>query len=491
MSTTTVSFRSTTEDAEIDALRRREAEAREASRRAALRAEEERRREEAIRRRIAAAQQRIAEQEARYQREVTRLDEAARRLPDLSLSAPGLSSMSRETARDPVKLDAYAESLRSDVDRFSQVLNAAIAEAERLLQRRMAKAASWRNAADLEQQIALLVQRSKDEAARMHLEFTTPSLPAKPSAEAELETVQAYEAMLAQSAREAKRQFEDLRARVIAHEKAVALSGRQIQARNADAVLSSHEADRENHARESLRKQCDDELARTGLRFGELPAGVRAQIEMALELAPLHDFHPSVTRWIAREKQRRDSIARALELMQSVPDLIHADPQLSRRWSSLAGQLQRIAGGLEDHTPHVEREYEQIRADAHLVLNTAFTRADWIQAMSQEGFEVLERADGNGLVVIDLEHPEIWLEATEYEAAEGGFAASLELKTDAVSTSAAEETALTDDICAKLARAAGSASPSVATQSEVVEHKSHITRGRRPTAAKKAFAQQI
>ena len=44
-----------------------------------------------------------------------------------------------------------------------------------------------------------------------------------------------------------------------------------------------------------------------------------------------------------------------------------------------------------------------------------------------------------------------------------------------------------DAICAKLARVAVSASPEVATESEVIEHERRITRARRP----KAFAQRL
>jgi hypothetical protein len=216
---------------------------------------------------------------------------------------------------------------------------------------------------------------------------------------------------------------------------------------------------------------------------------MQTQLDAALQQAARHDFRESVTRWIAREKQRRAGVALALELMQSAPEFVHEDPGLSQRWASLAEQLQRIAGGLEDINPSIEREYEQLRADACRLVNAAFTRADWVQAMCEQGFEVLERQDGQGLVVVDLDHPEIWLEATEYENEQGGFAATLELKTDA--SSLPQEATITDDVCAKLARAAGSEAPGVSSEAAVVEHESRIKRARRPAAAQKTFAQRL
>lgn len=106
--------------------------------------------------------------------------------------------------------------------------------------------------------------------------------------------------------------------------------------------------------------------------------------------------------------------------------------------------------------------------------------------MSEQGFEIFERDDGQGLVVVDLDHPEIWLEATPLEAGQGGFAAVLELKTDV--ESAKDEAKVTDSICTKLARAAEGAKRDVATEAEVIERKSQITRGRRPA---KALAQRL
>ncbi len=503
MSTTTVSYRSTTRDTDLAAVRRREAQAREAAREARRRAEEERRRakeqrrreeaerrrEEQRQRRIAQLNQAITDQEARFHRLVERLDEATRRLPDLSLKAPRLATVSDRVAQDPDKLKEYADRLVKDVEEFSGRVEREIAEAQRLLQRRIEKASVWRRVADLEQRIELLLRQSNDLAQEINLRPRINSLPGRPHSEADLEAVQAYETALQRCHDEAKGEYTSLRARVRSRQSAITIAGELVQTRSAQEAQARHAVAEMERARATLRAHRDLELARDGLRLEDLPGAVQEQIEAALEQAQNGDYRPNLTRWIAREKQKREGVARALGLLQSAPDLVHEDPALSRRWTSLAAQLQRIAGGLEDINPSVEREYEQLRIDANRLVNTAFTRADWVEAMCQQGFEVLEREDGQGLVVVDLDHPEIWLEATEYENEEGGFAATLELKTDAPSL--LSETAITNAVCAKLDRAAGSGAPEVTTEAHVVEHEDRIKRARRPAVARKTFAQSF
>ena len=511
MSTTTVSFRSTTHDADLAAARRREAAAREAARESRRRAEEERRRQREARRqaeeerrreaerqrRLARANRMIAEQEVRYQGLVARLDEAARRLPDLALSTPRLATMDVGTAQDPAQLEAYATQLTADLAAFAHRVDGAIAEAERLLARRLAKAAAWRRATDLEQRLEQLATEIRTAAAQ--LGGTAPAdlgpAPVRPQPEAELEAVDAYEAALRGRLAAAEGQRDRLVAQVQARERAVALSGVQVQTRTAEDALSAHAQVQRERAMAALAAFRDAELARAGLRLYELPVTLQAQLAEAVAAALSHDYRPSIARWIAREGQRRTGVARALALLQCAPDLVHEDAGLARRWASLAGQLQRIAGGLEDLHPSVEREYAQLGADARRLVNAAFSRADWVQAMCEQGFEVLEREDGQGLVVVDLDHPEVWLEATEYADAQGGFAASLELKTDAErqtdAAALAGETRITDAICAKLARAAESGTPDVATRAAVVEHEDRIKRARRPAMARKTFAQRL
>lgn len=482
MSSTTVSYRSTSMDAGIDDLRRQEAEARQAARRAAERAEAQRRREEAVRRRIDAANRIVTEQDDRFRSAVVRLDEAARRLPDLALVAPPLPALSGEIASNPQRLEAYAEQVRATVERFERQLETAISEAERLLRRRFAKAAAWRTAADLEQQVAQRTQTCRELADRLGNKLVSIPALAKPHAEAELEPVEAYVSALNKLVIEREREYANLRAQQMSRTRAVGLSGSTVMVDGADVALSRYEAERRQAARSALLSHRDGLLAKASLQLAEMPRAVCAMMEDAFEHAHTQDQRERVTSWIAREQQRRIGVEQALALLQCVPDLVHDEPSLARRWEQLVVQLQRIAGGLDDFGPGIEREYDQLRVDARRFVKCAFTKVDWVQAMREQDFEVCEREDSQGLIVVDLDHPEVWLEATELETEQGGFAATLELKTDAQQS--VDESAVTDDVCARLARVAGSARPDTVTEAEVIERKSRITRGRRPAKAK-------
>jgi hypothetical protein len=497
MSTTTVSVRSTTRAARIDEVRRREAEARDAARRAAQRAAQAREdlcREmearEAARRRTDAANRVIGEQEDRFQQLIARLDEAARRLPDLSLTAPALQSLRHEAAADAAQLEAYAVRLTAEVADFSLQLDRAITEGERLLARRVARAAAWREAADLEQQAALRAQANQELASRLQVPLVSVLLPPRPGADVELESVESHVAALRKVLDEFNRQHASLIARDETRARAIDLAGTPTRARSAAEAQARHASERRTAAQAALRRTRDKALSTTGLRLEDLPDALQWLIDDALAQAHTVDRDEQITRWIVREKQRRDGVERALSLLQSAPDLVHELPQLSQRWTNLLACLQRIAGGLEEFTPSLEREYEQIQADARRNANSALTRADWLQAMSAQGFEVLEREDDRSLVVVDLDHPEVWLEATELESEQGGFSAVLELKTDA-NSSPDDDAAITSDVCSRLTRVAGTATDSVQTQAEVIEHKPRITRGRRPAKARKTFAQGL
>lgn len=471
MSTTTVSVRSTARDIEIEELRRREAEVREA-----------------IRRRIGVANQTIAMQENRFQSAVARLDAAARGLPDFALTAPTLPTLSGDIANNPARLDVYATQLTTEVAQFERRLDAAIAEAERLFARRIAKAAAWRNAVDLEQQLDLRTQASLEVATRLNERVTFASSPEKPQAEAELEEVEAYMAALRQQLEHANRLFASLHARSEARTRATALAGTQVPVQSADVAHARYEENQIATAQAVLRSHLDSALSKSGLRMNDLCEGARALIEDALVYAHCQDQRERVTRWIAREQQRREGVARALTLMQSAPNLVHDDQALALRWASLLVKLQRVAGGLDDFTPSVEREYEQIRADACRLLNMTYTKADWVQAMIEQGFEIIPLDDGQGLIVVDLDHPEVWFAVTELESEQGDFAAVLELNTD---VALVDEAKVTADICAKLAKTTNTITPNVTIQAEIIEHENRIKRARRPAKAHKTFAQEL
>jgi hypothetical protein len=308
----------------------------------------------------------------------------------------------------------------------------------------------------------------------------------KPSGDADLEPIEAYVTALRYRLDERERQHARLRARLASRKRAAALGGTSVQMESADDALSRYEAERKRVARSGLEVYRDALLAEAGLCMGDLPSAVCAMVEDALAQADVHDQRERLSHWIGRERQHRAGVERALALLQCAPELVHEDRKLSERWSNLTAHLQRVAGGLDDFEPRIEREYEQLCADARRLLNGAFTRADWVRAMRAQEFEVCEREDGQGLIVVDLDHPEIWLEATELDSEQGGFAVTLELKTDAPSP--VDEAKVTDGVCARLARAAGRATDHVSAEAEVIERKTRITRSRRPATAQQTFA---
>lgn len=495
MSTTTVSVRSTRAETSLREVRRREAEAREAARRSAERAarlaEEARRREarerEVMRRRLEAANGAVRQQDGLYQQAVARLDEARRRLPDLALGAPALAAPGSDVAGNPDKLEAHAAQMALAVERFTRELDTAIGEAERLLARRLAKAAAWREAGDLERQAAALRQAGSELAARLDTAVEWPALPERPGSEAELESVQAYLAGLQDTLQELRREHDRLVARDEARSRAAALSGPGVLAREASATLAQHAASQGATARARLRAVLDMALASAGLDMEEVSAATQLLIEAALNNAHGMDRGEQVLRWVAVEKQRRDGVGLALAMLQNAPVAAFDDGALARRWQSVLAQLQRVASGIEEFTSSLEREYEQIHADVRRNLGMAFTKADWVKAMSEQGFEIITGEGDQGLVVVDLDHPEVWLEGTEMESPEGDYVVVLDLKTDG-QHSGAEEAAVTAKVCARLGDVAGAAAHEVRAQAEVIEQASRIARGSRPARARKALA---
>lgn len=488
MSTTTVSFHATAQDVKLEELRWAEEAAREAARLAAAREAEKRRIEESIRQRMHAANRLIASTEARYRALLLRLDEAAGRLPDLILAAPQLPHLDSETAGDLLPLEAYAHGLTSQVNAFERRLDEGIAAAEHRLRRRLAKAAAWREIVDLQAQLDLRHRANLDIATGLNERLDAAGLP-PPAADAELEAVETHVGALRRALDAAATTNRALKARQAAQRRAADLAGTARDAGNAEDRVQRFEA----AVLDAVRRRIEDRIAaaldRTGQQLADLSDATRMLIEGALTNAGGPDQGERVTRLILSEKERRDGIARALSFITRPPDLSQGDPALIRRWTNLLGQFQRVAGGLDAFSPSLEREHQDIAAAADRQRNAAFSKASWIRAMAEQGFEVVQRDDGDGLILVDLDNPDIWLEATEVAPKDGttdGFGAVLEMRTDGASA-ASHEVAATD-ICARLARVAAPR-PNITSVAEVVERDSRVPRARRPTKARHAFIQ--
>ncbi|WP_345793324.1 hypothetical protein AAG895_17895 [Thauera sp. JM12B12] len=472
MSTTTVSMRSTSIEATLEDVREREASARAAARTAQL-------------------NERIAGHETHLQAVIRRLDEASVRLPDLNAIAPAVPSFLVPQGNDPDVLERFADRMAQQIEAFSSKVDEAIKTAEGLLARRKAKAAAWRTIADHEEQLRLQMREIMATASELGLSHRAGAIPERPAVDDELESVERHALLLERLIRDLAQQQTDLDARLDARRRASSLAGGTVVASNAGAAQERHDAKCRNEARHRLQESLDMHLTAAGLNLADLPASTRGLITHALAHSHEQDLTAQVKRWVSREQHRRRSTQRAIELMQRAPELLQDSPDLSRRWSSLVIKLQRIAEGTEEMSPSIEREFDQLGRDARRNLKTALAKADWVKAMRTQGFEVLQRDDDGGLVVVDLSHPEVWLEAQEFESPDGGYATELELKTDASSSAELEEK-LTTDVCHRLAQAAApERTGDVHTESEVIEHERRIKRARRPAAARNRFASEL
>jgi hypothetical protein len=470
MSTTTASVRSTARTPSLVELRLREAAAREAARR-----------------RVQAASRAVAQLEEEFQQQLARFDAASRRLPDLSLQAPSLPTPRSRAAENPAALERYQAEVARVVGSFKHQLDASIAEAERLLERRLATAAAWRLAGDLEQRAAARLQAARAAAERLDTSARAPAMPARPNTEVGLEAVQRYVEQLQAALAAVEAEAQRLEALSDARERAAELGGPRVAGHDAAEARARHVAERRAAAQAALRTTIVAGLAAANLGEEDLSASVRTLIEEAMTQAEAADRREQVARWIARDGHRHHSVQRALCMMQEAPELVHEEHGLAARWVSLLARLQRVASGLEELTVSIEREYEQLRADASRQVTTAFTKADWIKTMTEQGFEVLEHEDGGGLVLVDLDHPEVWLEATELQSDQGGFGAVLELRTDA-DLPAEHDAAVTSSICKRLAQAQSAAGSDILTETAVIERAPRIERGRRPPRARKSMA---
>ncbi len=489
MSTETVYY-SKVREINAAELRRREAEAREARRKAAqLKAEQKA--QEAARRRMDAANTIIQDQEHLFQHEIARLDEATQRLPDLLMAAPELSTPEISNYTTPEEVEAYAAMITNEVSRFADQLGTAIVDAERLLQRRLEKAEAWRNAKNIENNVKCRKQDVDGLATLLQLVPKKMTMPVRPDSSAELEEVQMYLEAIKQSMEEMEQQYSNLIARQQSRERAADLAGSQLRVNNVVKAQTEHQVSLLTSAKHSLRKTVDQSLSTYELCWEDLPEATKWLVEDAIAHADTSDKSEQVVRWIARTKQHLEGTQKSLIMMQKVPEMIHENKQLSYRWSRLVERLQRVAGGLDEFTPDLEREYQQISVDAGRNMCTAYTKTDWLCAMSEQGFEIFERDNGEGMVVVDLNNLDVWLEADEIQSNEGdGFGVSMELKTDANSSSEQEITT-TENVCSRLKQAMRATTDETDVHSEVVSRTQKISRGKRPARKLKTFQQPL
>lgn len=489
MSTETVYY-SKASDIRAAELRRRQAEAREARRKAAqLKAEQKAK--EVAHRRIETANIIIQEQEDLFQHEVARLDEASQRLPDLSMRAPTLTTLDFSRNATPEDVEAFAESMTFEVSSFTHQLQTAIVEAEYLLQRRIEKAKTWQKIQTAENNVKHCIQEIDNLATLLQAVPEETVLPERPNTSAELEDVQIYLESIRQFLNGLERQYSNLLSRQQSRQRASELAGSHIDASNVEIVHEEHHASQLANAKSSLKKTLEKALSSHQISWKELPEDTQWLVEDAISHADSSDKSEQVVRLIARAKQHLDGTQKSITMMQDVPEMVHDNKHLSDRWSRLVERLQRVANGIDEFTPDVDREYRQISMDANRNICTAYTKADWLCAMSEQGFDVFDRDNGEGMVVVDLNNLSVWLEAEEVQSKEGdGFGVSMELKTDTES-SPEQESNITENVCSRLNQVMSTTTDKADTHSEVVSQTRRITRGKRPAKKLKTFKQPL
>lgn len=465
MSNTTISVSQAAEEARLADIRRQE----EAERRARLERE-----------RSAQALSQLLQQEDRLHAIQASLDEASARLPDLRRVSAFEWREPPNAKVGAAQLERHLTQMRKQLDTFERDVNAAIEHAEIQLQRREATANAWRASQDAETQWRMNHHAMAALSQRLGQSPRPDSMPGCPAKDAELETVQAHvERLQASIARQAG-------ALQVMHSEAITLARAGESAgttvtgvRGAQEALALHDAKAVAQSRARFEASLVQAMASNAVRSEDLPVSVQRLIEGARQMSADKDWAVTLQDWMAREATRRCDTARALVMLSSPPEGVMEDVGLSRRWQQLTPHLQAVMAGHETMSSELEGEFAQLARDAQRQLNYRLSRAAWFARLASQGLEVLEREDGEGLVVIDLTCPKTWLEAQEFEGENGEFAATLELMTDATPGTLDEE-AQTASVCERLAKASGQNTDKVKAESEVVERKKRITRARKP-----------
>lgn len=472
MSNTTITVNEAAEAAQLADIRR---------------AEEEERRARIERERSVTASGEILQQEARYRGIQNRLDAASMRLPDLVYTGTFHWPDAPPQQAGAAQLEAYLSQLRQQLDRFESDAASAVSQAEHRLMRRQATAAAWRTSHDIEAQWRQNQQALTELAQRLGQQPRTEAHPQRPAQDAELEQVQTHVARLQTAVSRQEATLTALRseARTLARASENA-GGAVTGTRSGAQALVEHQAKADAQALARFEASLQQAMAASAVRSEDLPPVVMRLVDGARQMATDKDWSVTLTDWMAHQAARRRDTARALMMLSSPPEGALEDSALTQRWQQLTPRLQAAMAGHETLSSDIEAEFAQLGRDAQRQLNYRLSRAACFARLAREGMQVVERDDGEGLVVIDLSCPETWLEVQEFEGENGEFAATFVLKTDAAEGSLNEE-AQTASVCERLGKANGQGTDKVRSESEVVERKRRITRAIKPVLKSRAM----
>lgn len=476
MSTNDILVRRAAEAARLEELRRLQAE----------QAERERQR-------LGLAQHAVTQLDQRFRELVARRDEAAGRLPDFSLQEPSWPTLSAAESKNSDGVEQYAAKLKSVVNAFERQLQTAIHDAEAILADRLARAEAWRGAAALEQVVRVCYQNLI--AACQAVQEKPPALQAfdRPEVDASLFNLQRYITALQTQVTDLQQQITLAHRRLDTRRFGHSVSGSQIDVRsNAQKALANHEIEQHSKSRQALLATLTEALNEAKLNMAELPAGTQILLNTSLEaIEATSQQREHIRRLVARERVQQEQTAQALCLMQAPPDLVHAQPERAERWHMLVQELQLVAAGMAPLSPNHGLEYEQIKLDAQRDVDRRYVETEFVSALREQDFNALSDADGR-LIIEDLRHVSVWLEETQAlevaSSERGGMATVLELKTDTPLDDWAQDEQVIASVCERL-QAASQSSTKVKGEHEVLDRKTRISRGRRPTKLQSFAAQ--
>ena len=516
MSSTYINTRITTETVQMEALRRKEAEAREAQRRemeareAAARevrrreeaahqaqlqqeeaarkaAEQEARRREAeaqaIRQRIAKARAAIAAQDQRYQAAVNGLDQARARLPDLQLATPPFPDTTPDGIQTtPETWEAHAVQVERFVMTFERTMAAAIRAAECQLERRRQLAATYLAIDEVCAEAGLRLSRMDTLAQGMGVSVGVRPLE-QPSTELDLETAQTVLAGLRVALAAIQDEEIRLQTQWDTNQRVQALSGTAAAGASADRAYADYLHARQTVAGTAMQHAIEHAMQAQGLQEESLPTSLHLQLQHLIASATEQDGREHARMLLAREASRQRGIAKANALMTQVPGGVADDPDLAQRWAALAGRLQRVAAGQEMMVESIEREYAQLRQNAQHRVGGAYALADWVKALHQAGIQALATEDESRWILLDNSVPGSWILATLYDDQDGTLNVKTELFMDEnVPHDAQADAQAVASTCAKLQQAAHQTDSKVGAAAQEIEREPRLHRKRRPQA---------
>ncbi len=440
--------------------------------------------------RLGVAHAEISRLDRRFRELVSQLDQASRHLPDLTLVAPEWVELDAQRS-GVADVERHASQARALVAEFEQQLSASVREAEAVLARRVALAAAWRSVDALQQSIQLHHHQLGALCQQLGEEVPALRSPARPSPQAPLTEVEAHVQALEQTVRGIEQHKTGARRRLASRQQARQLAGSAVgQGVMAQEALDAHVAKTRQRVRASLLSTLNQALDDAQLTMAALPDGTTTLVHAMLDADDATPVERDrIRRVVAREKALETHGAQARALMLAPPNLVHAQPNRSRRWLSLVQSLQNVAAGLEAFSPFHQQEYEQIALDAQRDLDRIYVQTSFAQALREQDLLALHSEDGR-LVIEDLRRMGVRMEEAQplelSKGQRGGMATLLELKTDQA-LPADQEPAVVDDVCQRL-QAAARSTPNVKTTCVELEHKRSIPRSKRPAGLKRLRA---